>query len=69
MKLNILELSNGRYGLFPESTLKFNINSKDTLEIPKKVALEIMHTLLDSENMLTKEMEELICEIEERIER
>ena len=66
-KIKITNLSNSRYGLFPDSTLKFNINEEDTLELSKKAAVEIMWTLLDSENMLTKEMEEIIYEIEERI--
>ena len=45
-------------------------NSKYTdrkLEIDKKSALEIMHTLLDSLNMLDKDAEELLCELEDKI--
>ena len=67
-RIKISELSDGKYGLFPESTLEFNINKEEILELSKKAAVEIMWTLLDSENLLTKEMEEIVYEIEERIE-
>ena len=63
MKINLSELKNGQY----------NLNSNwlyfEDITIDKKSAVEIMATLLDSENLLTKEAEELIEEIEERIEK
>lgn len=67
-KIKITELSNSKYGLFPDSTLEFNINDEEILELSKKAAIEIMWTLLDSENMLTKEMEQIICDMEGRLE-
>ena len=75
MNLTIEGLNSGGYYLTRNKLIfdytKFICeNSKYSdmkLEIDKKSALEIMHTLLDSENMLTKEMEELLCELEDKI--
>ena len=75
MNLTIEGLNSGSYYLTRNKLIfdytKFICeNSKYSdmkLEIDKKSALEIMHTLLDSENMLTKEMEELLCELEDKI--
>lgn len=60
-------LHDGRYGLFEDSNLTFTINDVNRLEIDKKSALEIATTLFDSMNMLSKEVEELLCDIEEKI--
>jgi hypothetical protein len=68
-KIIILKLSNGRYSLSSKSNLLFTIDNENTLELPKKAALEIMQTLLDSENLLTKEAENLIECLEEKIEQ
>ena len=76
MRLTIEGLNSGGYYLTRNKLIfdytKFICeNSKYNdmkLEIDKKSALEIMHTLLDSENRLTKEMEELICDLEEIVE-
>ena len=71
-------INSGRYNL--HNSLFFNYGTLNfiekefrpahiELEIDKKSALEIMATLLDSENLLTKEAEDLIEKIEERIEK
>lgn len=70
MELYIEKITNGRYELGLGERLFFDIdNCGTTLIIDKKSALEIMHTLLDSMDMLDKNMEELICNIDERIDR
>ena len=76
MNLTIEGLNSGSYYLTRNKLIfdytKFICeNSKYNdmkLEIDKKSALEIMHTLLDSLNLLDKGMEELLYEIDERIE-
>ena len=80
MKIRIEEINSGRYNLLNNFLIfdckefgylkEENEPLKPThieLMIDKTSALEIMHTLLDSENLLTKENEKLICDIDERI--
>lgn len=67
--IQIEKITNGRYELGLSGRLFFDIdNCEGMLKIDKESALEIMHTLLDSMNMLDKNMEELICNIAERID-
>ena len=62
MKANLCEIKDGSYNL-NSNWLYFG-----DLTIDKESALEIMATLLDSENLLTKEAEDLIAEIDERVQ-
>ena len=75
MEIKLLGLNNGKYSL-SKSELYFvvdtamtnNTTERQLLTIDKKSALEITYTLLDSLNLLDKDTEELLYEIEERIE-
>lgn len=64
--VELTDLKNGKYSLV-ENKLYFDCG-KIKIVIDNKSALEIMTTLLDSMNLLTKENEDLIEEIESRIE-
>lgn len=75
MKIIIEGLNSGSYYLMQDK-LSFEYNKfeaqktkyNDTkFEIDRKSALEITYTLLDSVNMLTKEAEELLSEVEMQI--
>ena len=66
-ELELLDFRLGRYGLGKNGKLTF-ISGNIEIKISKKSALEITHTLLDSLNLLDKDTEELLYEIEERIE-
>lgn len=78
MRVKLSDITDGSYNL-AKGTLNFHLNEICTEEdgdnshinliINSKSALEIMITLLDSKNLLTKEAEELIDllrKIEER---
>ena len=77
MKIDIKGLNSGSYYLVKDK-LSFNcndINIQQTkfnndiiIELDKKSALEIMHTLLDSVNLFDKDNEQLLYIIEERID-
>lgn len=78
--LKITKITNGKYNLenslfFEYEDMKVTRNNPELkpihleLELDKKSALEIMETLLDSENLLTKEAEDLIAELQEKIEQ
>ena len=82
LRLKIENLSDGKYPLLGDD-LSFNAEDVDidrmlddpnsiadnTIDfiISKKDAIEIARTLFDSENFLTKEIEETICDMEERL--
>lgn len=76
MVLRINNISLGRYNL--RNSLFFNFSSMDVvekktkpecieLEIDKKSALEIAHTLIDSVDLLDNKTEKLLEEIEEKV--
>lgn len=71
-KIIIKNLTNGKYEIGGKSEyLLFEAGSTDSntyIYIDKKSALEIAHTLIDSLDMLDKNAEELICEMQEKIE-
>ena len=75
MEIKLLGLNNGKYSLSKDelffevdTAMTNNTTERQLLTIDKKSALEITHTLLDSLNLLDKDTEELLYEIEERIE-
>lgn len=75
MEIELLGLNNGKYSLSKDelyfevdTAMTKNTTERQLLIIDKKSALEITHTLLDSLNLLDKDTEELLYEIEERIE-
>lgn len=74
MIIKIKDVKNGSYSTITKE-LQFKVTQITTigidtviLSIDKKSALEIMATLLDSVNMLNKDTENLIYEVEERLE-
>lgn len=66
MEIKIYGLNNGKYSLINDE-LYFEFKNKNDLVIDKESALEIMHTLLDSLDLLNKDTEELIYKVEEKL--
>ena len=77
MKITIKGLNSGSYYLVKDKLsfnyLKFKVENTRynscEFEIDKQSALEIVHTLLNSLDMLDKDTEDLICRMQERIDK
>lgn len=65
----IEDLENGKYNLFGKFLIFDVKKTNQKIILDKRSALEIMTTLLDSENLLTKEAEELVGKLTDEIEK
>ncbi len=65
MQIKITNLTNGSYDVL--GNLLYFKDEKSDVTINKKAALEIMHTLIDSVDLLDNYAEDLIYKIEDKI--